>query len=152
MPNESPSNAELVALSSEIVSSHVGNNAIAVADVPALIKAVHETLAEVSRGAPPEEPKPIPAVPIKKSISNDHLTCLEDGQKYKMLKRHLATAHGMTPEEYRERWGLSSDYPMVAPNYAKQRSDLAIQIGLGRKPATTPAQQRKSPKASSGRR
>jgi len=125
---------ELLRLTSTIVGAHVANNPIAVTDVPGLIVTVHQTLATLG----PEEPapKPNPAVPIKQSVTPDYIICLEDGKKQKMLKRHLKTAHSMSPDEYRERWGLPRDYPLVSPNYAKQRSALAKKIGLGRKPGT----------------
>jgi len=100
-------------------------------DLPQLIRDVYQTLSSVGSGEDPAAERPTPAVPVKKSVTPDHIVCLEDGKKLKMLKRHLKTAYNMTPEEYRERWGLAPDYPMVAPNYAKQRSRLAKQIGLG---------------------
>ncbi|MDP7650304.1 MAG: MucR family transcriptional regulator [Rhodospirillales bacterium] len=129
--NTNPS--ELLELTTEIVAAHVGNNSTAISDLPQLIQDVYKTLVIV--GTTPAVPeRPQPAVPIKKSISPDYVVCLEDGKKLKMLKRHLKTAYNMTPEEYRERWGLASDYPMVAPNYAKHRSNLAKKIGLGTKP------------------
>jgi predicted transcriptional regulator len=105
------------------VAAHVSNNSVAVA--------VHESLSGIGTGGGREPERPTPAVPIKKSVTPDHIVCLEDGKKLKMLKRHLKTAYNMSPEEYRDRWGLAADYPMVAPNYAKQRSKLAKQIGLG---------------------
>jgi predicted transcriptional regulator len=123
--------SELMVLTTNIVSAHVSNNSVAVADLPRLIQDVHDTLASLSQGPAAEPERPTPAVPIKKSIMPEYLVCLEDGKKLKMLKRHLKTAYNMTPEEYRERWGLSADYPMVAPSYAKQRSRLAKEIGLG---------------------
>ena len=130
MSNGSPSN-ELLSLTTEIVAAHVSNNTVAVTDLPQLIEQVYRTLANVGvEPAPPVE-RPQPAVPIKKSVTPDYIICLEDGKKLKMLKRHLKTAYDMTPEEYRDRWQLPPDYPMVAPNYAKQRSKLAKQIGLG---------------------
>ncbi|MEO5336346.1 MAG: MucR family transcriptional regulator [Magnetospirillum sp. WYHS-4] len=123
---------ELLELTTEIVSAHLSNNNVQPADVPQLIQSVYRTLTEVgTTAAEPERPKP--AVPVKRSIFPDYLICLEDGKKLKMLKRHLMTAYNMTPEEYRERWGLGSDYPMVAPNYAERRSELAKKIGLGTK-------------------
>lgn len=122
---------ELLALTTNIVAAHVANNSVALSDLPRLIREVHETLAHVGGGAQREPERPNPAVPIRKSVMPDYIVCLEDGKKLKMLKRHLKTAYNMTPEEYRERWGLQADYPMVAPNYAKQRSKLAKQIGLG---------------------
>ncbi|MFQ5774125.1 MAG: MucR family transcriptional regulator [Kiloniellaceae bacterium] len=123
--------SELLALTTNIVAAHVANNSVALADLPRLIREVHETLASVGAGAAREPERPTPAVPIRKSVTPEHIVCLEDGKKLKMLKRHLKTAYNMTPEEYRERWGLAADYPMVAPNYAKQRSKLAKEIGLG---------------------
>ena len=124
--------SELLELTTEIVAAHVGNNTTAPADLPGLIKDVYKMLASVSTES--DEPEKLnPSVSIKKSISPDYIICLEDGKKLKMLKRHLKTAYNLTPEEYRERWGLPSDYPMVAPNYAKHRSSLAKKIGLGTK-------------------
>ena len=123
--------SELLALTTNIVAAHVSNNSVAVPDLPRLIREVHDTLASVSGAGGREPERPTPAVAIKKSVTPDFIVCLEDGKKLKMLKRHLKTAYNMTPEQYRERWGLSADYPMVAPNYAKQRSRLAKQIGLG---------------------
>ena len=126
---------ELLSLTTEIVSSFAGNNAVAMSDLPAIISSVYDAL----RGAGKVEvakavEAPTPAVPIKKSIGTDYIICLEDGKKLKMLKRHLATRYNMTPDDYRRRWGLVADYPMVAPAYAAQRSALAKEIGLGRKP------------------
>ena len=123
--------SELLTLTTNIVAAHVSNNSVAVADLPRLIREVHDTLSSVAGGGGREPERPTPAVPIKKSVTPDHIICLDDGKKLKMLKRHLKTAYNLTPEEYRERWGLPPDYPMVAPNYAKQRSKLAKQIGLG---------------------
>ncbi len=125
---------ELLELTTEIVSSHVANNTVAVQDIPELIRQVYSTLATIDRGPGALQDRPQPAVPIKRSITPDYVICLEDGRKLKMLKRHLRTAYNMTPEEYRERWGLAADYPMVAPNYALQRSNLAKTNGLGTKP------------------
>ena len=122
---------ELLALTTNIVAAHVSNNTVAVADLPRLIRDVHDTLTSVGTGAAREPERPTPAVPVKKSVTPEYIVCLEDGKKLKMLKRHLKTAYNMSPEEYRDRWGLSADYPMVAPNYARQRSKLAKQIGLG---------------------
>jgi len=131
--NEKPNVSELLELTTEIVSAHTGNNTVAVADLPQLIQDVYKTLVSVgSVSATPERPRP--AVPVKKSIFPDYIVCLEDGKKLKMLKRHLKTAYNMTPEEYRERWGLAPDYPMVAPSYATHRSNLAKKIGLGTNP------------------
>ncbi|NYZ12992.1 MucR family transcriptional regulator [Azospirillum sp. RWY-5-1] len=130
MSNGTPSN-ELLSLTTEIVAAHVSNNTVALGDLPTLIEQVYRSLVNIGTEPPPAEERLQPAVPIKKSVTPDHIVCLEDGKKLKMLKRHLKTAYNMTPEEYRERWGLPPDYPMVAPNYAKQRSSLAKQIGLG---------------------
>ncbi|MCX8133241.1 MAG: MucR family transcriptional regulator [Roseococcus sp.] len=129
---ENATGTDLLGLTAEIVAAHVSNNPVSITDLPALITEVHRTLAALGTAtAPPEPEKKAPAVPIKKSITPDYLICLEDGKKLKMLKRHLQTAYGLSPEQYREKWGLPADYPMVAPNYAKQRSSLAKQIGLG---------------------
>jgi predicted transcriptional regulator len=130
MDNTEQSN-DLLALTTEIVAAHVSNNTVAVNDLPQLINQIYSSLANIGTAptAPPARPQP--AVSIKKSVQPDYIVCLEDGKKLKMLKRHLKTAYNMTPESYRERWGLSSDYPMVAPNYARQRSRLAKEIGLG---------------------
>ena len=130
MSNGSPSNA-LLSLTTEIVAAHVSNNSVAVTDLPVLIEQVYKSLSNVGTEPVAVEERPQPAVPIKKSVTPDYIVCLEDGKKLKMLKRHLKTAYNMTPEEYRDRWGLPADYPMVAPNYARQRSSLAKQIGLG---------------------
>src|SRR5246127_5290828 len=125
---------DLLALTTEIVAAHVSNNTVAVADLPTLINQVYQSLSTIGSGPVPVAERPQPAVSIKKSIHPDYIVCLEDGKKLKMLKRHLKTAYDMSPEEYRERWGLGPDYPMVAPNYAKHRSSLAKKIGLGTKP------------------
>ncbi len=130
MSNGSPSNA-LLSLTTEIVAAHVSNNSVALSDLPVLIEQVYKSLSNVGSEPVVVEERPQPAVPIKKSVTPDYIVCLEDGKKLKMLKRHLKTAYNMSPEEYRERWGLPADYPMVAPNYARQRSSLAKQIGLG---------------------
>lgn len=128
--SDQPNTSELLSLTVEIVSAHAANNSVAVNDLPDVIRDVYKTLSTV--GAITAEPeRPQPAVSIKRSITPDYIVCLEDGKKLKMLKRHLKTSYNMTPDEYRERWGLSADYPMVAPNYAKHRSKLAKQIGLG---------------------
>jgi len=121
---------EMLELTTEIVAAHVGNNPIAASDLPGLIQSVYRTLMSVGT-SPTAVERPKPAVPVKRSIFPDYIVCLEDGKKLKMLKRHLKTAYDMTPEEYRERWGLPADYPMVAPNYAQHRSNLAKEIGLG---------------------
>jgi predicted transcriptional regulator len=123
---------DVLSLTAEIVAAHVSNNTVQLADLPALIQQVFQTLSAIGTGEE-QAPRPEPAVPVKKSVMPDYIVCLEDGKKLKMLKRHLKTAYNMTPEKYRERWGLPSDYPMVAPNYAKQRSQLARELGLGTK-------------------
>jgi predicted transcriptional regulator len=120
----------LLALTTDIVSAHVSNNHIPIAELPHLLEQVFKTLSNAAEPTPAAE-RPQPAVAIKKSVQPDYLICLEDGKKLKMLKRYLKTAYGLTPEEYRQRWDLPIDYPMVAPNYARQRSALAKQIGLG---------------------
>ena len=122
---------ELLSLTTEIVAAHVSNNTVAANELPQLISQVYQSLAGVGKGPAPAAERPEPAVPVKKSVHADYIVCLEDGKKLKMLKRHLKTAYNMTPEQYRERWGLAQDYPMVAPNYARQRSRLAKEIGLG---------------------
>jgi predicted transcriptional regulator len=133
--SEKISQNELLSLTTEIVASHLSNNTVAVGDIPQLIKLVFSTLSTQGVEEKPAEPdKPAPAVPIKKSVMNDYIVCLEDGKQLKMLKRHLKTRYNMTPDEYRRRWGLPDDYPMVAPAYAQQRSSLAKKIGLGTKP------------------
>jgi len=121
----------LLSLTTEIVAAHVSNNTVPLAELPNLIDQVYKTLATSSAEPAPVAERPQPAVPVKKSITPDYIICLEDGKRLKMLKRHLKTAYNMTPEEYRDRWQLPSDYPMVAPNYARQRSSLAKEIGLG---------------------
>jgi predicted transcriptional regulator len=135
---ENPAEA-LVALTADIVSAHVSNNSVAVNDLATLIQNVHNALAGL--GQVQEEPvaKQEPAVSVRSSIKPDYVVCLEDGLKMKMLKRHLMTDHGMTPEQYRQKWGLGADYPMVAPNYAEQRRTLAKKIGLGTKRRRGPA-------------
>jgi len=125
----------LLALTAEIVSAHVSRTGTAASELPELIRQVYAALAGAGAAAQPAE-KPQPAVSIRRSITPDYIICLEDGKKLKMLKRHLKTAYGMTPEAYREKWGLAADYPMVAPNYAAQRSALAKKIGLGTRSRT----------------
>jgi predicted transcriptional regulator len=121
---------ELLELTTEIVAAHVANNSVPASELPNLIQEVYRSLSAVGTNSAPVG-RLKPAVPIKKSVFPDYIICLEDGKKLKMLKRHLKTAYNMTPEEYRERWGLPADYPMVAPNYARHRSALAKEIGLG---------------------
>jgi predicted transcriptional regulator len=124
----------LLALTAQIVSAHVSHNTVPASTLPSLIEEVHRALISIEAPQAPKAARPEPAVPIAKSVTQDFIICLEDGRKMKMLKRHLKTAYKMTPDQYRERWGLAQDYPMVAPRYAKQRSSLAKKIGLGTKP------------------
>jgi predicted transcriptional regulator len=127
-------------LAADIVSAYVSNNSVPVSDLPGLISDVHAALLRVTSGvAPTVTEAPKPAVPVKKSITNDYIICLEDGKQFKSLKRHLRTQYNMSPEDYREKWGLGADYPMVAPNYAKARSHLAKQMGLGQQRRRTRA-------------
>ncbi len=125
----------LITLTSDIVAAHVSNNSVAVGDLPVLITNVYSALAGLKPNEPAAEPAPEPAVSIRSSVKNDHIVCLEDGKKLKMLKRHLMTRYNLTPDQYRTRWNLPADYPMVAPAYAEKRRELAKKIGLGRKPA-----------------
>ena len=129
---ETAGNTTFIGLTADIVSAYVSNNSVPATEIPALINQVHAALARVSttRGEFSAESAK-PAVAVKKSITADHIVCLEDGKKFKSLKRHLRTQYNMTPEQYREKWGLAADYPMVAPNYAAARSQLAKQMGLG---------------------
>ena len=142
-------NTQLLDMTVDIVSAYLGNNNVQATDVSALISSIHAALTQISTGVTEVEPEiKDPAVPVRKSITPDFLICLEDGRKFKSLKRHLRTKYNMSPEEYRAKWGLAKDYPMVAPNYAKARSELAKQMGLGqggRKPAraAAPARARK---------
>ncbi len=133
-PNVLQRDDSLIELTAEVVAAYVSNNPVQVGDLPALIADIHAALARVGgavEAAPAEKPKP--AVNPKKSVFDDYIVCLEDGKKFKSLKRHLMTHYGLTPDEYREKWGLDASYPMVAPNYAKARSQLAKTMGLGRK-------------------
>jgi predicted transcriptional regulator len=123
----------LVTLTADIVAAHVSNNSVAVSDLPLLISNVHNALTGLNKPAPVPEVKQEPAVSVRSSIKPDYIVCLEDGKKLKMLKRHLMTHYQMTPEQYRAKWNLPADYPMVAPNYAEQRRTLAKKIGLGTK-------------------
>ncbi|MDE2621081.1 MAG: MucR family transcriptional regulator [Sphingomonadales bacterium] len=132
----------LITLTSDIVAAHVSNNSVSVGDLPALISNVYNALAGLGQAAPVVETPPEPAVSIRASVKPDHIVCLEDGKKLKMLKRHLMTHYNMTPEQYRARWNLPADYPMVAPDYAEKRRELAKKIGLGRKPGAKPARGR----------
>ncbi|WP_373473642.1 MucR family transcriptional regulator [Sphingorhabdus lacus] len=137
MSQESNDAAELlITLTADIVAAHVSNNSVSVSDVPTLIGNVHAALAGLSNEVAAPEVVLEPAVPVRTSIKRDYIICLEDGKKLKMLKRHLMTHYGMTPDDYRAKWGLAADYPMVAPAYAEQRRVLAKAIGLGRAPGS----------------
>lgn len=140
---ESDMKETLITLTSDIVAAHVSNNDVAVEDVPSLITNVFSALSGLGEDSERDEPRPDPAVSIRSSVKKDHIVCLDCGKKMKMLKRHLSTEHDMTPDEYKARWDLPSDYPLVAPNYAATRRDLAKKIGLGRQPG---AGRRKSKK------
>ena len=132
MNNDTTANGSHIELTAEIVSAYVSNNTVAASDIPALINQVHAALARVSGDGGEATAEPLkPAVSVKKSITPEHIVCLEDGKKFKSLKRHLRTQYHMTPEQYRDKWNLPADYPMVAPNYAAARSQLAKQMGLG---------------------
>ena len=121
-----------IELTADIVSAYVSNNSVSASDIPGLINQVHSALMRVSGGQTEAPPEPLkPAISVKKSITPEYIVCLEDGKKFKSLKRHLRTQYNLTPEQYREKWGLAPDYPMVAPNYAAARSQLAKQMGLG---------------------
>ncbi|PWG02942.1 MucR family transcriptional regulator [Sphingosinicella humi] len=133
MENTDNLNETLITLTADIVSAHVSNNSVAVNDLPALIQNVHGALKVLGTRDEEPEVKQEPAVSIRASVKPDYIVCLEDGKKLKMLKRHLMTHYNMTPDEYRQKWGLNADYPMVAPNYAEQRRTLAKKIGLGTK-------------------
>jgi predicted transcriptional regulator len=147
---ETEHESNLIDLTAEIVSAYVGNNSVSSQELPTLISDVYSALQKTNGGEPEPEPEPLkPAVPIKKSITPDYLICLEDGKKFKSLKRHLRTHYNLTPEEYRERWNLPSDYPMVAPNYAKARSELAKRMGLGQQRKKQQTTQRGRSKAAS---
>ena len=133
MDNQDNFPETLITLTADIVSAHVSNNSVAVSDLPTLIQNVHDALAGLGEPAAEPEAKQEPAVSVRASIKPDYIVCLEDGKKLKMLKRHLMTHYQMTPEQYRAKWNLPADYPMVAPNYAEQRRSLAKKIGLGTK-------------------
>ncbi|GBQ11869.1 MucR family transcriptional regulator [Swaminathania salitolerans] len=128
--SDEPDNLVLQKLTTQIISAYVAHNEVTGQDLPNLIRTVHQTLSSVA-SAKPEATKPVPAVPPKKSVFPDYIICLEDGKKLKLLRRHLQTVYDMTPQQYRERWDLPPEYPMVAPNYASHRSNLARKIGLG---------------------
>ena len=130
---ENISKEQLLEMTTEIVSAYVGNNTIAAGELNELIVSIHVSLHNLTTGGVEVEPEPIkPAVPVRRSVTPDYLICLEDGKRLKMLKRHLRTTYGLSPDDYRAKWGLPADYPMVAPNYAQQRSEFAKKIGLGK--------------------
>lgn len=130
--SESPASHNLLDLTVQIVSAHVSHNPAPSASIPGMIEQVYRTLEDMSK-PPPVATRPTPAVPINRSVFEDHIVCLEDGKRLKMLKRHVKAAYNLTPEQYRARWGLPANYPMVAPEYARRRSALARKIGLGNK-------------------
>jgi predicted transcriptional regulator len=144
--NKEPTSGILLPMAGEIVAAHVSNNKILSADIPQLIRDVYSALADATSNGAASTHRGEPAISVKKSVTPDYLVCLEEGFQAKMLKRHLRTAHSLSPDEYRKRWNLPGDYPMVAPNYAKTRSKLAKQFGLG-----TTRRQRKTQKLSSSR-
>ena len=155
MTSESTTSPNYIELSAEIVSAYVSNNSVPAADLPLLLNSVYAALTKTAQGQQ-EEPKPelVPAVPVKKSVTPDAIICLEDGKKFKSLKRHLRTTYDMTPEQYRAKWNLPHDYPMVAPNYAKARSELARTMGLGqqRKKRVAPVEAPEAAAPAKGRR
>ncbi|MDF0543828.1 MucR family transcriptional regulator [Sphingobium sp. H39-3-25] len=153
MSDVSDNDSTLITLTADIVAAHVTNNSVAVADLPSLIQNVHGALSNLGKSDPAAETKQEPAVSVRASVKLDYIVCLEDGKKLKMLKRHLMTHYQMTPADYRSKWNLPADYPMVAPNYAEQRRTLAKSIGLGRKPkAASAAPPAKTTKAAPARR
>ncbi|MEZ5694843.1 MAG: MucR family transcriptional regulator [Sphingomonadaceae bacterium] len=145
---ENDMNETLITLTSDIVAAHVSNNSVTVEDVTSLISNVYGALSSLGQEVKVEE-RPEPAVSIRSSIKPDYIVCLEDGKKLKMLKRHLMTHYNMTPDDYRQRWGLPADYPMVAPNYAEKRRELAKKIGLGKKPNARRGRRKAAAKAAS---
>ncbi|MER9580947.1 MucR family transcriptional regulator [Mesorhizobium sp. M0276] len=151
MTEEADNNIDaIIELTADVVSAYVSNNPVPVGDLPALIGQVHAALKGTAGSVSAEKPEALkPAVPIRKSVTPDYIICLEDGKKFKSLKRHLSTHYGLTPDDYRAKWGLPADYPMVAPNYATARSELAKTMGLGRKPkdAEAPAPKKTRKKA-----
>jgi predicted transcriptional regulator len=128
---DTPVDSALLGLTAQIVSAHAANNALEPSILPSVIRVVYDTLSHITETPAAPVEKAQPAVPIRKSVFPDYIICLEDGKRLKMLKRHLSTSYNLTPEQYREKWGLDASYPMVAPNYAERRSELAKQIGLG---------------------
>jgi predicted transcriptional regulator len=144
MADNTANDEGLISFTTDIVSSYVANNSLSTEHVTSLIADVYSALSGLGERAAAPEARPEPAVSIRSSVKRDHIVCLEDGKKMKMLKRHLMTDHGLTPDAYRARWGLASDYPMVAPDYADKRRDLAKKIGLGRKPGQRRGRQKKA--------
>ena len=143
--SEMTQDPNFIDLTADIVSAYVSNNTVSAQDLPTLIHEVYGALLKTSGEAAEPEPEPLkPAVPVKKSVTPDYIICLEDGKKFKSLKRHLRTHYNLSPEEYREKWGLAADYPMVAPNYAAARSELAKRMGLGQQRSRTTTKGRKS--------
>jgi predicted transcriptional regulator len=141
-------NAGTIELTADVISAYVSNNPVPVSELPSLIAQVHQSLVGLTNGSATEPvEKLVPAVPIKKSVTPEYIVCLDDGKKFKSLKRHLKTTFGITPEEYRAKWNLAADYPMVAPAYAAVRSALAKQMGLGRKPKASEPVKRTQKKA-----
>ena len=139
MPDESFDRGELLAFTAEIVAAYAGNNAVGAAELGGLIQAVFDTLRRLATDEPAVPAELTPAVPIRRSVTDDHIVCVECGKKLKILRRHLLTDHDLIPQAYRAKWGLKPDYPMVAPAYSAKRQALAKEIGLGRKPTATPA-------------
>ncbi len=143
MPENRSEHDELLSLTADIVAAYVGSNSVVIADLSSVISSVYAELSVLGEPEPEPEVKLTPAVPIKKSITDDFIICLDCGKQQKMLKRHLAVAHGLTPDQYRAKWGLGHDYPVVAPNYSATRKKLAKKIGLGRKPTKPKTRRRK---------
>jgi predicted transcriptional regulator len=144
--SESPTSPNFVELAADIVSAYVSNNSVPSADLPMLLNSIYAALTKTAQGESQEsEAQLVPAVPVKRSITPDYLVCLDDGKKFKSLKRHLRTTYDLSPEQYRAKWGLPADYPMVAPNYAKARSELAKTMGLGQQRKKTVAAQPATP-------
>lgn len=142
---ENTGSSDLLRMTTEVVAAYLGNNSVPAMQISEVISTVHDALKGLSDGSREPEPEPLkPAVPIKKSVTPEYIICLEDGKQLKMLKRHLRTTYDMTPEEYRAKWGLPANYPMVAPNYAKQRSEFAKKIGLGKVSAKPAGRRKKS--------
>jgi len=139
LPDQNDDRAEIISLAADIVSAYVSNNPVPAASLPDLIASIHSSLTGIGQRAEPEKPAQAPAVNPKRSVTPDYIICLEDGKRFKSLKRHLSTGYDLTPDEYRAKWNLPADYPMVAPNYAAQRSALAKASGLGGKPVAKPA-------------